>query len=83
MYDKAMHGGLGKHKEEALGPAGGVREDVLQEMTSELSLERGQGINQMTMTDGMKQTPGSKDTRTGVSSMCARDVGPESGHSRC
>lgn len=46
-----MHGGRGKHKEEALGLAGGVREKDLEKTTSERSLERGQGISQMTMTE--------------------------------
>lgn len=77
-----MHGEVGKHREEALGPACGVREDALDEMTSELGAERGQGISQMMTAEGMKRTPGSKHTKTGMSPVCARGVGPESGRSR-
>lgn len=82
MYDRAMRGEVGKRSEEALGPVRGIREDILDERTSELGEERGHGISQMPMTESMKQTPGSKDTKTGKSAVCVRGVGPESGHSR-
>lgn len=39
----------------------GAREDVLEEMTSKLSVEKGQGSSQMT--EGVKWTPDSQDSR--------------------
>lgn len=82
MPDRAVPGEPEEHKEEALGPARGVGEDVLGAITPELSLERGQGSRQITVTEGMKGTSRGRDIRIGISSVCARDARLELWHGR-
>lgn len=51
-----------------LGPAQEVRKDALEEMTPELSLERGQGISPTAKKK--KQTASGKDARLQRAQMC-------------